>query len=119
MRGIHLGDTMSFFDDIKAQVESLDVAGLKGKLTELTDGLDLSSIKSKFDELGLQDKVASWVAAAEENLPTTAEEIKAALGPKVTELAEKAGISVDEAAQKIADTLPGLIDKITPDGKED
>ena len=106
---------MSFFDDIKAQVESLDVDSLKGKLTDLTDGLDLASLQAKFEESGLQDKVNSWVSTAESNIAISAEEIKATLGPKIVDLAQKAGVSVEEAAQKIADTLPGLIDKITPE----
>jgi len=115
VRGLPLGDTMSFFDDIKAQVESLDIDSLKGKLTDLTDGLDLASLQAKFEESGLQDKVNSWVSTAESNIAISAEEIKATLGPKIVDLAQKAGVSVEEAAQKIADTLPGLIDKITPE----
>jgi uncharacterized protein YidB (DUF937 family) len=34
----------------------------------------------------------------------------------VSSVASKLGISVDDAADKIAQFLPGIIDKLTPDG---
>ena len=77
------------------------------KLTGLLDKLQLG---------GLDDLVKSWVGKGE-NKPVTAEQVKVALGPEeLGAAAKEMGVSEDEAAGKIAKLLPGIIDKLTPDG---
>jgi uncharacterized protein YidB (DUF937 family) len=66
--------------------------------------------------MGLQDKVQSWVGKGA-NLPVSGDQIKSVLGSdQVSSVATKLGISSDAAAAKIADVLPTIIDRLTPDG---
>jgi len=60
--------------------------------------------------------VSSWVSS-DANSPVTADQIHQVLGSdQVQALAAKAGISPDVAGHAIAQLLPGLVDKLTPNG---
>jgi uncharacterized protein YidB (DUF937 family) len=77
----------------------------------------IEGLMRKFDESGLGDLIASWVGTGK-NLPVSADQIIAALGkPQVAEVAREAGTDAETAAGGLAQVLPGLIDKLTPDGK--
>lgn len=79
-------------------------------------GAKLTGVLDKLKASGLDDKVMSWIGKGE-NKPATAEEVKNALGPEeIGAVAKEMGVSENEAADKIAKLLPGLIDKLTPDG---
>ncbi|MGH9397808.1 MAG: YidB family protein [Terriglobia bacterium] len=55
---------------------------------------------------------------AGQNQPISAEQVQSALGSdKVNDLAAKAGISPDQASAGLAQILPKLIDKLTPEGQ--
>jgi uncharacterized protein YidB (DUF937 family) len=52
------------------------------------------------------------------NSPITPDQIRQALGSeKVKEMATKLGLPVDKLADLLAQHLPQVIDKATPDGK--
>ena len=52
------------------------------------------------------------------NQPISAPQLHAALGPDVmTQLAAKLGVPPEELAAKLAQVLPGAIDKLTPNGQ--
>lgn len=79
-------------------------------------GSGLSGLLGKLGAGGLDDAAKSWVSKGP-NLPVSADQIKAALdSDQLASIAGKLGISTDAAAAKIADILPGIIDKLTPDG---
>jgi uncharacterized protein YidB (DUF937 family) len=60
--------------------------------------------------------VKSWIGKGE-NKAISADQVKASLGKDdIVAVASKLGISEEEAAGKIAKVLPGIIDKLTPDG---
>lgn len=92
--------------------------GLFDSVADLvTEGDGLDGLMRKFGESGLDDKVKSWIAKGE-NLPISAEQIEKVLGNEhVAGVARKLGITPDKAAGQIADLLPKLIDRITPDGE--
>lgn len=104
---------MSFLDNLKTQLDTLDKDALKAKLTEVSDELSVESIKARYEASGLSDKVASWSDQARENLPTSVDEVKQAWGPKLEEMAVKTGSTVEEVAAKIAETLPKIVGKLT------
>lgn len=61
--------------------------------------------------------VSSWVSRGK-NLPISPEQIQQGLGDDLLkQLAAQAGLSSEAASGQLADLLPGLIDKLTPDGK--
>jgi len=77
-------------------------------------GSGLSGLLDKLGAGGLGDTVKSWISKGD-NLPVSADQIKAALDPdQIGAVASKLGISKDEAAAKIAAVLPVIIDKLTP-----
>jgi uncharacterized protein YidB (DUF937 family) len=91
--------------------------GLFDSVADLvTEGEGLGGLVRKFDESGLDDKMRSWIAKGE-NLPISASQIEKVLGNEhVAGVAKKLGVAPDKAAGQIADLLPKLIDRITPDG---
>ena len=92
-------------------------SGQEGLVEMFSDGtLSLSKLKAQADKAGLGDVFDSWVGKGE-NAPITAEQIKQTADPEsLRRLADKAGVTVDEAADKLSKTLPGAVDKLTPDG---
>jgi uncharacterized protein YidB (DUF937 family) len=61
--------------------------------------------------------VSSWVSTGQ-NLPISADQIQNVLGSEqVKELAAKAGISPDVVSSHLAQLLPMLVDKLTPNGQ--
>jgi len=62
------------------------------------------------------DLISSWISTGE-NLPINADQIREVLGNEtISNLAAKAGISTDDLSAKLSEYLPGVIDKLTPDG---
>ena len=76
----------------------------------------LSGILDKFKEGGLAEQAASWVGKGE-NLPISAEQISSVLGNgAIADMAAKFGISPETLSAQIAQHLPTVIDKMTPNG---
>ena len=108
---------MSLFDDLKAAISTGDTGKLQSQLKDLAGDIDLGSLKQKFESSGLGDKVDSWISTGP-NKPASAEDIKKTMDPqKLQALADKQGVDVDTAAQRTADVLPDVVDKLTPEGK--
>jgi uncharacterized protein YidB (DUF937 family) len=108
---------MGLFDSIKAVLSGeASPEQLLGDLQGMVGDLDLNQIKAKLDSAGLTDKVESWIGTGE-NIPISADEVKQVMDPeRLQGLADKAGVDVDTAAQNVAETLPELVNKLTPDG---
>ena len=80
-------------------------------------GFDLPGLLGKLGAGGLANQVKSWVGTDTENQPVTPEQVTTALGnEQVQKVADQAGITPEEAARKIAKTLPGMVDQMTPNG---
>jgi uncharacterized protein YidB (DUF937 family) len=107
-----------------------------GKLGGLTEGLDtkgkllhgvmemfsgqgsggLQGLIGSFQQRGMGDIVSSWVGR-DENKPVSPDQVRDGLGnDRVRDLAAKAGVSEDEAADHLSRHLPDFVDKMTPDG---
>lgn len=84
-----------------------DAAGLGG----------LGGLLAQLQAAGLDDVVKSWVGTGQ-NKPVQPDELGDALGKKtVTQMADKAGCSQDDLLTQLSKALPGLIDKLTHDGR--
>jgi uncharacterized protein YidB (DUF937 family) len=80
-------------------------------------GGGLHKLMSGFSSAGLDDKAKSWVSSGD-NQPLSAEEVKQVVDPShIAQVAQKAGVSHDEAAGLIAQALPAVVDHLTPDGQ--
>jgi uncharacterized protein YidB (DUF937 family) len=77
----------------------------------------VSGLVEKFSHAGLADEAASWVSSGA-NLPVSADQIQQVLGSDaVASLAGKLGISSDQLNAGLAQVLPGVIDRLTPNGQ--
>jgi uncharacterized protein YidB (DUF937 family) len=98
-------------------VDSKMMAAILGLVNNPALGGNLSGLIEKFSQSGLGEQVASWVSTGK-NLPVSGEQIQSALGSSfVQSFAEKLGIHSEEAASKLANSLPQVIDKLTPNGE--
>ena len=108
---------MALLDDLKSAISRGDTGQLQTRFRELVGGLDLDSLKQRFEEAGLGEKVRSWIGTGE-NEPVSADEVKQAMGEEqLRQVAERQGTDVDTAAQQVADTLPDAVDRLTPEGR--
>lgn len=76
----------------------------------------LEGVLGKLKESGLAEQAASWVGKGE-NLPVNADQITSALGSgAIADMAAKFGIDPATLSTQIAEHLPTVIDKMTPNG---
>jgi uncharacterized protein YidB (DUF937 family) len=76
----------------------------------------LQGLVQSFRDKGLGGLVSSWVSVGP-NPPISSDQVHQVLGSdQVKALAAKAGINPDTAGAAIAQILPGLVDKLTPNG---
>ena len=77
----------------------------------------LQGILEKFNTAGHGDAVQSWVGTGE-NQSITGDHVTAALGgDMISGLAAKAGVSGGDMSGILAQVLPMLVDKMTPNGQ--
>lgn len=77
---------------------------------------DLGGLVQKLQSGGLSAEVASWLGNGA-NAPVTAEQLQAALGNShVPDIARSMGIPVDTLLPMLAQQLPALVDKLSPNG---
>jgi uncharacterized protein YidB (DUF937 family) len=90
--------------------------GIVEMLTSQQTG-GLQGLVQGFTQKGLGDIVSSWVSTGP-NLPVSGGQIQNALGSDViNSLAQRAGVAPDMASSILAQVLPGIVDKLTPEGK--
>lgn len=76
----------------------------------------LNGLVEKFNQHGMGDIVSSWIGQGN-NLPISADQITSALGNgTLGNIASQMGIDPAQLSSQLAQMLPGLIDKLTPNG---
>lgn len=114
---------MGLFDSVAGAVlGKLAGGGEQGSVAQVALDLfnqhgGLNGILDKFKDSGLGQEAASWVSKGE-NLPISAEQVQQVLGSDaVSAMAAKFGLSSEDVSAKLAEYLPGVVDKLTPDGE--
>lgn len=80
-------------------------------------GGGLGGLVGKFQSSGLGDIVNSWISTGP-NQAITAEQLQRVLGSDlISQVAAKLGISPQKAGAELAETLPDVVDKMTPNGQ--
>jgi uncharacterized protein YidB (DUF937 family) len=96
-----------------------DQARQPGEASDAGDGGLLGGLDGLLEKLktaGHGEKADSWVGTGE-NKPIQPDELGNALGPQtLKDIAAKAGISEEELLRQLSVALPGLVDKLTPNG---
>lgn len=95
-------------------------AGGQGALIQtilgLLQGGGLQQLVASFQQKGLGDIIGSWVSTGS-NLPISPDQVKQALGPdRLGQLAQQTGLDTGALAAQLSSLLPGVVDKLTPDG---
>ena len=87
-----------------ASAQQNPVGGLGGLLDQLRQN-------------GLEQAVNSWIGAGQ-NHPVSPTQLHQALGQdRVDELAEQTGLPHDDLLSQLSKILPGVVDKLTPNGQ--
>ena len=113
---------MGLFDNIAGRVigklgssDSQDVM-LQAAIKLFNEYGGLNGILDKFRSSGFAAEADSWVGTGN-NLPITSAQITQVLGqPMLDDLAAKLGMPADAIGRKLAEYLPKVIDRLTPDG---
>jgi uncharacterized protein YidB (DUF937 family) len=86
-------------------------------LTGMLSGGGLQKLLGGLQAKGLTSQVDSWKSGGS-NEPVSAADIKDAMGDdELEQVAGKANVSKDQAADAISKVLPQLVDKASPSGK--
>ena len=77
----------------------------------------LPGIISKFEHGGMADHVGSWVGTGA-NMPISGAQLQEILGSgSIGEIAQRLGLSHGDASSGLAQVLPQVVDKLTPEGQ--
>ncbi|MER5886040.1 YidB family protein [Streptomyces sp. NPDC001941] len=80
-------------------------------------GNPLGGLLDMLTKSGLVDQAQSWVGTGD-NKGVSAEQITQALpDDTLQQVAQEAGVSTEQAAEQIAQSLPQAVDKLTPGGE--
>ncbi len=113
---------MGLFDSVMGAVNShVQQQGgignvLSGLLANNGELGGLNGLVEKFQQAGLGDAVSSWIGKGE-NQAISGDQLSNALGSDViTKAASQLGLDPSQLSGQLAQMLPGLIDKLTPNG---
>lgn len=117
---------MGLFDNL-LQTATNWTAGMSDDHAKLAHGIlemvasgksgGLPALVQSFQNNGLENVVSSWISTGK-NLPVSPDQVQAVLGSqKIQELATKFGIPPDVVKTKLAEVLPLVVDRLTPNGK--
>ena len=77
----------------------------------------LGGLLEKFKQAGQGDLAKSWVGTGQ-NQPVSPNQLGSALGPSIIKtLSEKTGMSEQELTAQLSQLLPGVVDRLTPQGR--
>ena len=77
----------------------------------------LGALLQQFQAAGLGEQVDSWVGTGQ-NLPVSPEQLQGALGgDQMSMMAEKMGLSTGDLSAQLSQTLPQVVDQLTPGGQ--
>jgi uncharacterized protein YidB (DUF937 family) len=111
--------TMDIMDSLKSAIGG---GGQKDDLMSSVMGLlggqgGLQNLISQFDAKGLGDVIGSWVGTGQ-NKSISPDQLQNVLGSDVLGgIASKLGLNINDLSSQLSNLLPGVVDKLTPEGK--
>jgi uncharacterized protein YidB (DUF937 family) len=110
---LNLGDTLS---GVLSSLQSAAVPALINAVLEKTQYHDVNGLVAALEKGGLGPQVQSWLGSGG-NMPITEDQLKAILGnTQLQDLARQFGLPVDAVLKILAQYLPELVDKASPNG---
>jgi uncharacterized protein YidB (DUF937 family) len=108
-----LGDLLK---GLLGQAESSALPAVINDVLAKTPYHDLNGLVAGLQQGGLGPQVQSWLGNGA-NIPITADQLKAVLGnTQVQDFARHLGLPVDETLKVMAQYLPEIVDKASPNG---
>jgi uncharacterized protein YidB (DUF937 family) len=108
-----LGDALK---GVMGQVESAALPTLINTVLAQTQYHDLNGLVAALQKGGLGPQVQSWLGPGA-NVPITEDQLKAVLGnAQVQDFARHLGLPVDQTLKLMAQYLPDIVDKASPNG---
>ena len=105
---------MGLLDGVLGGLVGGEMATVVNQFVEKHGGVQ--GIVSQMQQQGLGNTVKSWVESGA-NQPISADQVHAAFGSDVIAgLAAKVGMQPADLAAKLAQVLPQVVDKLTPNG---
>ncbi len=110
---LNLGDTLS---GVLGSLQSAAMPALINAVLEKTQYHDINGLVAALEKGGLGPQVQSWLGNGA-NMPITEDQLKAILGnSQLQDLARQFGLPVDAVLKILAQYLPELVDKASPNG---
>jgi uncharacterized protein YidB (DUF937 family) len=107
---------MGLFDSLKGALESEALPGMLNTVLAQTQYHDLPGLVAALEKGGLGPQVQSWLGNGQ-NMPITADQLKAVLGnTELQGFARQMGLPVDQVLQLVAQYLPEIVNKASPNG---
>lgn len=114
---------MGFMDNIEGQAlnrvlggSSSPIAAALLQVVQSQPG-GLQGVVERFHQNGLGGLVSSWISTGQ-NQSISPDQVQQGLGnDTVQQVAEKAGVSPEEAKSSLSQLLPEVVDKLTPNGQ--
>ncbi len=117
---------MGLFDEVMAMTglsgspQAQQHAGALSAIMEYVNSPQvggISGLQKMFQDKGLGGVVSSWIGTGQ-NLPISADQLQSVLhSGTLQQVAQKAGIDPSQLTSMMSTLLPGLIDKLTPNGQ--
>jgi uncharacterized protein YidB (DUF937 family) len=112
-------DSLGLGDTLKGALGSIEAAAVPALINAVlakTQYHDLNGLVAALQKGGLGPQVQSWLGGGT-NMPITEDQLKAVLGnAQVQDFARHLGLPVDATLKMLAQYLPELIDKASPNG---
>jgi uncharacterized protein YidB (DUF937 family) len=100
--------------------KSTSAAPAGGPATPPADGgllAGLGGLLNRFQQNGQGDVMKSWIGSGQ-NQSISPSQLGSALGPEIVNaLSEKTGLSQQQITAQLSQILPGVVDKLTPNGR--
>ena len=115
---------MSLLDSVLGAVTGKSDGTQASPLVAILGGLlaqsgGLQGLMAKFSQAGMGDVFSKWVSTGP-NPPISPDQVKEVVGcDQIQALAAKLGIDPNRAAEVLAEHLPTVVDRLTPQGKID
>jgi uncharacterized protein YidB (DUF937 family) len=110
---------MGLLDSLKGALGQVEASALPAVINAVlaqTQYHDLNGLVVALEKGGLGPQVKSWLGNGA-NMPITADQLQAVLGnAQVQEFARHLGLPVDETLKLMAQYLPEIVDKASPNG---
>lgn len=104
-------------DPLSALLQGAGIGGLGALLAGGAGGGMLGDLMRQFDQAGAGDAARSWVSQGE-NIPVTPQQIENTFGSDIIDqLADQFGLDKRELLQGLSETLPEVVNELTPDGR--